>query len=160
METRDVNHNLRDTCGPLSLDEQEALLRRHGLRATRQRMALAGILLRNGRQHFTADLLRAEANQEGIRISLATVYNTLHHFTRAGLIRQLPIPASQTYFDSNNSEHHHFLIDGIAQHQAAISDIPLSELSLTVPIAPEGYEIKMIDVVVHLRANATKHVTQ
>ena len=114
------------------------------------------LLFRKGRWHFTADLLCAEANQEGIQVSSATVYNTLRHFTRAGLIRQLPIPASQGYFDTDNSEHYHFLIEGVAENKVAISDIRSSELHLSVPIAPKGYEIKTIDVVVHLRARQPK----
>ena len=86
------------------------MLRQAGLRPTRQRLALARVLFGNGDRHVTAEALFEEARQRDIDVSLATVYNTLHQFTDAGLLRSIAIDTSSTYFDTNTGDHHHFLI--------------------------------------------------
>ena len=83
-----------------------------GLRPTRQRVALAEMLFAKGDRHLTAEQLHEEALVAGVPVSLATVYNTLHQFTNAGLLRILAIEGSKTYFDTNTSDHHHFFIEG------------------------------------------------
>src|SRR3974390_447670 len=85
-----------------------ARLRSVGLRPTRQRLALARLLLENGNRHITAEQLHGEAVAAEIRVSLATVYNTLHQFTEAGLLREVVVEPGRSYFDPNTTDHHHF----------------------------------------------------
>jgi Fur family iron response transcriptional regulator len=123
-------------------------LRDVGLRPTRQRMALGWILFAKGDRHVTAEMLYEEATRAKVPVSLATVYNTLHQFTEVGLLRQVAVDGSKAYFDTNNSEHHHFFIED----QNDLMDIPSTDVVVgKAPVAPEGYEIARIDVVVRLR---------
>jgi Fur family transcriptional regulator, iron response regulator len=126
----------------------KAMLRGVGLRPTRQRMALGWILFAKGDRHLTAEMLYEEATKAKVPVSLATVYNTLHQFTEVGLLRQVAIDGSKTYFDTNASDHHHFFLEG----QNELLDIPGAEVMVgKMPTAPEGFEIARIDVVVRLR---------
>jgi Fur family iron response transcriptional regulator len=126
----------------------KAKLRDVGLRPTRQRMALGWILFAKGDRHVTAEMLYEEATHAKVPVSLATVYNTLHQFTEVGLLRQVAVDGSKAYFDTNNSEHHHFFIED----QNDLMDIPASDVVVgKAPVPPEGYEIDRIDVVVRLR---------
>jgi len=123
-------------------------LRKAGLRPTRQRLALGSMLFRGVDRHVTAEMLCEEAGKAKVPVSLATIYNTLHQFTEAGLLRRIGVDGSKTYFDTNLSEHHHFFIES----ENALSDIPHSAIVIgKLPIPPEGYEIVNIDVVVRLR---------
>ena len=124
-----------------------------GLRPTRQRMALGWILFAKGDRHVTAEMLYEEASRAKVPVSLATVYNTLHQFTEVGLLRQVAVDGSKAYFDTNNSEHHHFFIED----QNDLMDIPSSDVVVgKAPVAPEGYEIARIDVVVRSAAQALR----
>jgi Fur family transcriptional regulator, iron response regulator len=126
----------------------KAKLRGVGLRPTRQRMALGWILFAKGDRHVTAEMLYEEATRAKVLVSLATVYNTLHQFTEVGLLRQVAVDGSKSYFDTNNSMHHHFFIED----QNELMDIPSSDVVVgKAPVPPEGYEIARIDVVVRLR---------
>jgi Fur family transcriptional regulator, iron response regulator len=126
----------------------KAKLRGVGLRPTRQRMALGWILFGKGDRHVTAEMLYEEANRAKVPVSLATVYNTLHQFTEVGLLRQVAVDGSKTYFDTNASDHHHFFVEG----EDALVDIPGAELILEkLPKPPEGYEVARVEVVVRLR---------
>ncbi len=126
----------------------KAMLREVGLRPTRQRMSLGWMLFAKGDRHVTAEMLYEEATRAKVPVSLATVYNTLHQFTEVGLLRQVAVDGSKTYFDTNASEHHHFFIEG----ENALVDISgADEIIGTTPLPPEGYEIARIDVVVRLR---------
>jgi Fur family iron response transcriptional regulator len=126
----------------------KTLLRRVGLRPTRQRMALGWILFGKGDRHLTAEMLYEEATRAKVPVSLATVYNTLHQFTEVGLLRQIAVDGAKSYFDTNISTHHHFFIEG----DNAVLDIPESDVVMgKTPTPPEGYEIERIDVVVRLR---------
>jgi Fur family iron response transcriptional regulator len=126
----------------------KALLRQVGLRPTRQRMALGWILFGKGDRHLTAEMLYEEATHAKVPVSLATVYNTLHQFTEAGLLRQIAVDGSKAYFDTNISTHHHFFIEG----DNAVLDIPEADVVLgRAPTPPEGYEVARVDVVVRLR---------
>jgi Fur family iron response transcriptional regulator len=126
----------------------KSMLRQVGLRPTRQRMALGWILFAKGDRHLTAEMLYEEATRAKVPVSLATVYNTLHQFTDVGLLRQVAVDGSRTYFDTNASDHHHFFVEG----EEALVDIPQAEVIMDrAPTAPEGYEIARIDVVVRLR---------
>jgi Fur family iron response transcriptional regulator len=126
----------------------KAMLRDVGLRPTRQRMALGWILFAKGDRHLTAEMLYEEATKAKVPVSLATVYNTLHQFTEVGLLRQVAVDGSKTYFDTNVSEHHHFFIEG----ENALVDIPNADPIVgNLPAAPEGFKIARIDVVVRLK---------
>ena len=82
-------------------------LRKIGLRPTRQRLALGFMLFGKGDRHVTAEMLHEEAVKAKVPVSLATIYNTLHQFTDVGLLRQVAVDGSKTYFDTNVSQHHH-----------------------------------------------------
>jgi Fur family iron response transcriptional regulator len=126
----------------------KAMLRQVGLRPTRQRMSLGWILFAKGDRHITAEMLYEEATSAKVPVSLATVYNTLNQFTEVGLLRQVAVDGSKTYFDTNVSQHHHFFIEG----ENALLDISDTEVVVgKTPMPPEGYEIARIDVVVRLR---------
>jgi Fur family transcriptional regulator, iron response regulator len=122
-------------------------IRSAGLRPTRQRLALAKLLFGGEDRHITAETLHADAQAEKIRVSLATVYNTLHQFTEAGMLREIVVDASRSYFDTNTSDHHHFYFE----KNGMLSDVPDNSISIgSVPDAPEGMVIKSVDVVVRL----------
>jgi Fur family transcriptional regulator, iron response regulator len=122
-------------------------LRMSGLRPTRQRVALADLLFGRGDRHFTAEMLHAEAIGRGIPVSLATVYNTLHQFVEAGLLREVAVESSKTYFDTKTSNHFHFFIEG----EGTLVDIDVPDLSVeNLPEPPEGMEITRIDVLVRI----------
>lgn len=126
----------------------QALLRQVKLRPTRQRMALGWLLFAKGGRHLTAEMLYEEASRAKIAVSLATIYNTLHQFTNAGLLREVTVNGSKTYFDTNVSDHHHFFIEN--EHN--LIDIPIAdEIIGKLPEIPEGYEVSRVDVVVRLR---------
>ena len=123
------------------------LLRQAGLRPTRQRLALGALLFESGDRHVTAEILHAEAVAVGHHVSLATVYNTLHQFKHAGLLRELAINGSKAYFDTNTSNHNHFFIESDGE----LHDIPGDAIKVDgVPTPPEGMRISHIDVVVRL----------
>jgi Fur family iron response transcriptional regulator len=129
----------------------KAMLREVGLRPTRQRMALGWMLFGKGDRHITAEMLYEEATKAKVPVSLATIYNTLHQFTDVGLLRQVAVDGSKTYFDTNSTQHHHFFVEG----ENALLDIPDTDVVVgKTPVPPEGYEIARIDVVVRLRRKA------
>ena len=132
----------------LTRPELRSMLRQSGLRPTRQRMALAEILFTHGNRHISAESLHDEATVQRVPVSLATIYNTLHQFTEAGLLREVAVDGSKTYFDTNTSEHHHFFVEDDNE----VMDIPAGQMGVgRVPEPPAGYEISRIDVVVRLR---------
>ena len=122
-------------------------LKRAGLRPTRQRMALAKLLFDAGDHHFSAEQLHNQASGAGIRVSLATVYNTLHQFTKAGILREIIVSSGRSYFDTNTTDHHHFF------HAASgrLDDIPGDEIVVAqMPPPPPGTVVKRVDIVVRL----------
>lgn len=124
-----------------------ALLRQAGLRPTRQRLALGGLLFSGEDRHVTAEQLHAEVVALGEHVSLATVYNALHQFKRAGLVREIAVEGSKAYFDTNTSNHNHFLLE----QDGVLMDIPGDSISVAgLPEPPEGMRITHIDVVVRL----------
>ena len=125
------------------------LLRRAGLRPTRQRVALATLLFANGDRHVTAEILHEEAVKVGERVSLATVYNTLHQLERAGLLREIAIGGQRAYFDTNTSNHNHYFIES----DGMLMDIPGDSIRVDgLPEPPENLRVAHIDVVVRLVA--------
>ena len=124
-----------------------------GLRPTRQRVALAELLVGDGlHRHVTAESLFEAAKKNGDAVSLATVYNTLRAFCEAGLLREITVDGSKSYFDTNISDHPHFYWEDSAK----LTDAPAQELEIArLPQTPEGAEIASVDVVIRLRW--TKH---
>ena len=125
-----------------------AKLRHSGLRPTRQRLALARLLFARGHRHVTAEDLHAEARAAGVRVALATVYNTLHQFTAAGLLRSVTVEGARSYFDTNTRDHHHFY----CQQDGRLMDIEGSAIRVAgLPTPPDGASVERIDVVVRLK---------
>lgn len=146
MSAQDA-HLFRRGCPVSDLKDR---LRRVGLRPTRQRISLGWLLFAKGDRHLTAELLYEEALRSRVPVSLATVYNTLHQFTEVGLLRQLAVDGSKSYFDTNTSEHHHFFVEGDEQLIDVPTDIQVGEL----PTPPAGMEIARVDVIVRLKRKA------
>ncbi|MCR4377995.1 MAG: transcriptional repressor [Rhodospirillales bacterium] len=121
-------------------------LRTAGLRPTRQRLALAKLLFENGPRHMTAEALHVEAQKAAIRVSLATVYNTLHQFTEAGLLREIVVDTSRSYFDTTTYEHGHFYHEG----SGLLMDIEDQVQLAHMPNLPAGTKISGVDVVIRL----------
>ena len=127
-----------------------ARLREAGLRPTRQRVELAGVLFQSGDRHVTAESLHDEVAQTGVKVSLATVYNTLHQFTEAGLLRQVIVDAARSYFDTNTGDHQHFFVE----KEGLLIDIPGESIAVAgVPAPPAGLSVDRVDVVVRVRRN-------
>ena len=138
----------RDVLNGCPWHDVKSMLRDVGLRPTRQRMALGWLLFGKGARHLTAEMLYEEATLAKVPVSLATVYNTLNQLTDAGLLRQVSVDGTKTYFDTNVSAHHHFYLEN--NHE--LVDIPDPNLVLSkMPDVPEGYEIARVDMVVRLR---------
>ena len=131
----------------LSQGNVAKLLRGAGLRPTRQRVALAHLLFAEGDRHVTAETLHEEALAKKVPVSLATVYNTLHQFTEAGLLREVAVEGAKTYFDTNTSNHYHFF----CEHSGRLLDIATGSIRIEgLPEAPDGMTISRVDVLVRL----------
>lgn len=120
-----------------------------GLRPTRQRLTLATLLVGDGQdRHVTAESLFEAANDGGDSVSLATVYNTLRAFCDAGLLQEVTVDGSRSYFDTKTHDHPHFFWED----EARLTDAPSDQLVIAqLPDAPEGAEIASVDVVIRLR---------
>ena len=132
---------------PKATPEAMAQLRLVGLRPTRQRLALAALLFGEQDRHVSAEELHAEAGKAGVRVSLATVYNTLHQFTDAGMLRELSVDGARTYFDTNLGDHHHFY----CEEDGELIDIEGDSISVAgVPLPPAGSKLSRVDVIVRV----------
>lgn len=141
-------HNTR------SADEISVLLRKAGLRPTRQRLALGKLLFTAMDRHVTAETLHGEAVAAGSRVSLATVYNTLKQFRQAGLLRELAIDGAKTYFDTNTSNHSHFY----DEHSGDVIDIPSESVRIAeLPAPPSGTRVTHVDVIIRIERDKTGH---
>ncbi|MEL6167613.1 MAG: iron response transcriptional regulator IrrA [Pseudomonadota bacterium] len=120
-----------------------------GLRPTRQRVSLAALLVGDGQdRHVTAESLYEAAVRADEKVSLATVYNTLRAFCDAGLMQEVTVDGSRSYFDTRTDDHPHYYWE----ETSALTDAPAEQLKLArVPTPPEGTEIAKIDVVIRLR---------
>jgi len=144
--TRETTDGAKDA--RLARVDVREMLKSAGLRPTRQRVALGDLLFSRGHRHISAEGLHEEAVAARVPVSLATVYNTLHQFTEVGLLREIAVDGTKTYFDTNTSDHHHFF----DETSGAVTDIPSASLSLSrVPEAPSGMEVSRVDVVVRIR---------
>ena len=128
-------------------------LTRGGLRPTRQRLALAKALIGDGRdRHVTAESLFEAVQSQGTSVSLATVYNTLKAFCDAGLMQEVTVDGSKSYFDTKTHDHPHFFWEDDGE----LTDAPADQLDIAeLPYAPDGMEIAKVDVVIRLRRKAT-----
>ena len=137
---------------PIALER----LRAAGLRPTRQRVAMARLLLENGNRHVTAEQLHSEALAAAIPVSLATIYNTLHQFIQCGILRELVVEPGRSYFDTNLEDHHHFYCDTTGHLQ----DIPGEQVTVgRLPQPPVGAEISRIDVIIRIRQEPRPNAT-
>ncbi|MCS6759134.1 MAG: transcriptional repressor [Candidatus Devosia euplotis] len=119
-----------------------------GLRPTRQRVALAELLFGGPYRHVSAEQLHGEASQSHVNVSLATIYNTLHQFHEAGLLREVAVDAARSYFDTDTSDHHHFYVED----EQRMIDIPAPSVEfIKLPAAPKGMEVSHVDVVIRVR---------
>ena len=126
-------------------------LRSASLRPTKQRVSLARLLFSGYDRHVTAEQLHGEAVASGARLSLATVYNTLHQFTQAGLLRQVIVDGDKIHFDTNTGDHHHFYFED----ENVLTDIPGGDVRIEgLPRAPNGTEIERVEVIVRLKSRA------
>ncbi|ACK52536.1 ferric uptake regulator, Fur family [Methylocella silvestris BL2] len=136
---------------PKGRDFQAAMrakLRTAGLRPTRQRLTLVALLFANGDCHVTAETLHARSKQARPPISLATVYNALNQFTEAGLLREIAVQGSRTWYDTNTGPHYHFLLE----NEEDLLDIPPEAVGvLGLPQPPEGMEIISADLIIRVR---------
>ncbi len=148
-EASDVATDLGDVARPTEdgATRCERLLRGVGLRPTRQRLMLGQLLLLGGHRHVTAETLYAEAIAADMRLSLATVYNTLNQFTEAGLLRRIAANGSKSFFDTDTSVHPHFYLEG----EDVLVDISQDLVFEKFPDALPGHEISRLDVIVHIR---------
>ncbi|MGZ2256894.1 Fur family transcriptional regulator Irr [Roseobacter sp. A03A-229] len=124
-------------------------LAKAGLRPTRQRVALATLLIGDGQhRHVTAESLFEAAKKRGEAVSLATVYNTLRAFCDVGLMQEVTVDGSKSYFDTNTHDHPHFFWED----EDKLTDAPSDQLVIAqLPDAPDGAEIASVDVVIRLR---------
>jgi Fur family iron response transcriptional regulator len=122
-------------------------LRAVGLRPTRQRIALTRLLFDNGDRHVTAEQLHGEVLAAAIPVSLATVYNALHQFTAAGLLREVVVEPGRSYFDTNIDDHHHFFSESVG----SLQDIPGQGVVVSgLPQPPAGTAIQRVEVIVRI----------
>ncbi|MEM8801493.1 MAG: iron response transcriptional regulator IrrA [Pseudomonadota bacterium] len=120
-----------------------------GVRPTRQRVALAALLVGDGKdRHVTAESLHAASQGAGDKVSLATVYNTLKAFCDAGLMQEVMVDGSKSYFDTRTDDHPHFFWED----DAKLTDAPADQLKIQqLPDVPDGAEMTKVDVVIRLR---------
>ncbi|AHM04757.1 Iron-responsive regulator Irr [Roseibacterium elongatum DSM 19469] len=134
---------------PEALERGKTWLQDGKLRPTRQRLTLAALLIGDGEnRHVTAESLHDAALASGDKVSLATVYNTLRAFCDAGLMQEVTVDGSRSYFDTRMDEHPHFFMEDAGR----LTDAPKAGIEIkTLPEVPEGYEVSKVDVVIRLR---------
>jgi Fur family transcriptional regulator, iron response regulator len=125
----------------------ETRLQSAGLRATPKRVAIGGLLFDGRDRHVTADDVAMLARQNGVRVSLATVYNTLNQFVSAGLMKRITLDTDRTYFDTNVSDHHHLFFE----QNGVLHDIPGDTVRVEgLPPIPDGAEVRSVEIIVRM----------
>ena len=128
-------------------------LRKSGLRPTKQRLKICNVLFNSDKTfHFTInDLVKKIELVDNQKISLATVYNTVHAFEKKGYLKEIAINSSQTYFDTNTTDHHHFFDE---KHKELIDleneDVFPIKIKKTIP----GKKIKSVELLVRVNTNS------
>lgn len=132
-----------------ALHKAAAWLSHADVRPTRQRVSLAGLLIGDGEnRHVTAEGLFQAAKASGEAVSLATVYNTLRAFCEAGLVNEITVDATRSYFDTCVDEHPHYFWEDTQE----LTDAPSSAVAFSkLPEPPKGAEISRVDVVIRLK---------
>ena len=126
------------------------ILRNSFLRPTKQRMMIGELLFNGLDKHVTAESLYRELQRTKQKISLATVYNTLHDFCEKKLLKKVTVDSEKVYFDTNTSPHHHFYSD----NEKLLIDIPKDKIKIHgLPKAPKGKQIKDVELIAHLEDN-------
>jgi Fur family iron response transcriptional regulator len=127
-------------------------LRLSGLRPTKQRLTICKVLFdRKDTFHFTIDNLKKkiEKNTKS-KLSLATVYNTIHAFKNSGYLKEISLQGNKTFFDTNSKSHHHFY----DQDTGDLIDIKNEDISISkIPAAPKGKKIREVEVTVSVANN-------
>jgi Fur family iron response transcriptional regulator len=140
----DQQHSL-----PVPRQEIPALLERHGILPTAQRVEIATMLLAR-KDHWSADQVLARLAEDGAAVSKATVYNTLNLFADKGLIREVIVDPTKIFFDSNTEPHYHFYdADTGTLADVLNCDLPLAQL----PELPAGMSLERVDVILRIRSN-------
>lgn len=131
-------------------EEALGMLREAGLRPTWQRMQLIKLLFGSGCRHVTVDALYREAQDMGAKISLSTVYNTMHRLCSVNLLREISLGNGKSYFDTDTCDHQHYYMEETGE----LMDIPCSRIFPSLPPPPQGTAIKQVDVVVRLQTKS------
>jgi Fur family transcriptional regulator, iron response regulator len=136
----------------LSVIRGQQWLAQADLRPTKQRLALAALMVGDGQdRHVTAEGLFSSVRASGLQVSLATVYNTLRVFCEVGLVQEITIEGAKSYFDTRVDDHPHFYFEDSAE----LTDAPKEQLEFAqLPEAPGGTEIYKVDVVIRVRKKA------
>jgi Fur family iron response transcriptional regulator len=130
-----------------AMPDQPAMLKEAGLRLTRQRQMLATLLFDGQHKHVTAEQLHDAAQKHHVPVSLATVYNTLHQFTDAGLLRKVVVGQDSVYFDTNTAAHHHFF----DEESGHLTDVPASAIDIALLLPPPaGRKVSQVDVTIRV----------
>jgi Fur family iron response transcriptional regulator len=127
-------------------DKMAAHLSIHGVRTTRQRLAIANALFKDEGRHVDATCLHVELRTSAIKVSLATVYNVLKAFDKAGLVRRVILGCERVLYDTDPSNHHHFFVVS----EDRVIDIKASNADGTSPKIPDGYRVSRVETVIHL----------
>ena len=130
-------------------------LRASGLRPTKQRLAICKILFdRKETFHFTIEKLKKIMEKDSRKkISLATLYNTVHAFKKRGYLKEISLKGNKTFFDTNIKNHHHFYDEDSSQ----LIDIKKENISINnLPSAPSGKKIKEIEIIIRVASNNQK----
>ncbi|MCH2546105.1 MAG: transcriptional repressor [Alphaproteobacteria bacterium] len=145
---------MSDVFKNIDADEVRSRLKSADLRPTKQRMQLAALLWSKGCRHVTAEGLHRESIDADIKVSLATIYNTLHQFTSHSLLREVVVDRGCSYFDTNITPHHHFLYTDTGE----LEDIPHNMVEVNnLPQPPKGMEVSTVDVIIRVSKVDTAH---
>ena len=126
------------------------ILRNSSLRPTKQRVMIGELLFNGTDKHVTAESLYRELTASQQKISLATVYNTLHDFCNKKLLKKVTVDTEKVYFDTNITPHHHFYSD----NEKLLIDISKDKIKIQgLPKAPKGKKIKDVELIAHLTDN-------
>ncbi len=129
------------------------LLQSAGLRATPKRIAIGSLLFDGMDRHVTADDVAMLARKGGVRVSLATVYNTLNQFVAAGLMKRITLDTDRTYFDTNVTDHHHLFFE----QNGVLHDIPGDTIKVEgLPPIPSGAKVRSVEVIVRMTGGKHK----